>query len=640
MVSHDLTVVHLSDLHFRDGAYRRVFHKLISDIKAQLVQDKDVVIVVTGDLVTKGNVCTNKENVVSFFNELMSELPSGINLLDLEIVPRNHDGRRGDDIFTWESKGYLLDMGEFESLVGEIYEVTRKRFPWVASKKFNGLTEIMFHDRRIAFCRLDTSSYEVSTHRRKIVDDLLADHSVRQVYVADNVVREFNKSFAQHFTKQLHDSGAQYHALCRNNGGREPDLTVVLTHHPFSLLSLDEYDTFEDALFKNNFEIGDVFLAGHTHTGNHGLTSHNAQHKIMLNTGLGWHESPDDLLRYSIYRMNLDRNTCNVSIRSSSANEDFRSDASTGTSIEFSQRNTVTLPLKTRTVGAAIFANTASVNHCFGIYLDARVANRIKEFIGEMRWTRLRINQKIDGYERLAEEEYKNLSFAEALWLLLRRCRAKLRPSRLEIKYIVVREHYFRDFIKEITLELSQMLANLSLPPVLEDKRDAGVSLQSALGIEWRVHVRRYMGKNEKKIKPKNDEYRATHAFGLEGEDLAIKPRPIRWGGLIEYGYRGDGCLINSANPGINKIGTEWSDFITIMPKEQRLIKKFGRAECRPLLTFGISFKSADFMHLSVATKTLYLLEYLGIQSLVEDSFVYFMDKYSFNSADVISEMP
>ena len=71
MKSHDLCIIHLSDLHFSDGVYKSVFEMLIRDIKDQVSGDANIVIAVTGDLVTKKEFSENSGNVLKFFKGIL-----------------------------------------------------------------------------------------------------------------------------------------------------------------------------------------------------------------------------------------------------------------------------------------------------------------------------------------------------------------------------------------------------------------------------------------------------------------------------------------------------------------------------------------------------------------------------------------
>jgi len=75
---------------------------------------------------------------------------------------------------------------------------------------------------------------------------------------------------------------------------------------------------------------------------------------------------------------------------------------------------------------------------------------------------------------------------------------------------------------------------------------------------------------------------------------------------------------------------TRWSDFMTLCPnfKGSKIYltkKDADKNECRPILTFGVSYKVDDLDSLQHAAKVLYLLEYLDLNGLIEKS----IDAYS-----------
>lgn len=636
MKSHDLCIIHLSDLHFSDGVYKSVFEMLIRDIRDQVRDDADIVIAVTGDLVTKKAFSKNSENVLKFFKGILDVLPAKAKLLDVEIVPGNHDGDRAIESDDYNAETYLHKLDSYDDLVFEIYNIFRQRFRSLKVHDRVGTTSFDFYGRQIMFCRLDSSSFELPSRLRSQVEARLRREGVSGEDKIWKLESKFTKAFADDFINQLKKVGDEYRAFSPDNEHKKLDLVISLLHHPASMLRIDGYDTIEDALFKNNFEFTDVSLSGHTHVANHDFASHNSRQKIMLSTGMGWDESPNDFRRYSIYRINLDRNTCQVAIRYSVSNDDFKPDIISGANDEFALYKHLTLPLKVKSVGAAIHANAIEHTQSKSIYADTSVIEYIPKILKEFEDARMRIVYKIVSYGEIAQSARKKQIpkgvFKRIVWSLcndvsgsgdLRRC--------------IIKQHSFADLINVICGEISQVLRNLSNIDVSVDARGREAERGR---IEWRVHARQYKGKKDAVYTKKNDSYIATRAIDVMGVNHAKVPSDVQWISMIESAFSSKKyILINSANPTLNRHNTDWSDFVTFLPQDNKFVKVFPQKQRRPLLTFGVSFRVEDADAMNKATRILYLLEYLGLHGLVEDSLVFFVKKYNFTVGDIIKEL-
>lgn len=86
----DFTILHLSDLHINQKGERLsiLMENLLIDIKQEMKLVDNIIVVVTGDIVHKGNY-NYKENAIAFFKELKKVLKEKVK--DIYIVPGNHD---------------------------------------------------------------------------------------------------------------------------------------------------------------------------------------------------------------------------------------------------------------------------------------------------------------------------------------------------------------------------------------------------------------------------------------------------------------------------------------------------------------------------------------------------------------------
>ena len=162
---------------------------------------------------------------------------------------------------------------------------------------------------------------------------------------------------------------------------------------------------------------------------------------------------------------------------------------------------------------------------------------------------------------------------------------------------------------------------------------------------EWRVHYRVYKGAGQS-FRVKNDRYCAKVAIGFsDGEirNLAL-PSEVGWEGLIKGAFECPShMMINSAVPGLNpKKETSWSDFMTICPQfKGGTVKvngnKKGLVCCRPLVSFGISYRTDNFDSLQHAAKILYLLEYLDVNKVIETALQNFIKAFGLDVHAVVN---
>ena len=90
----DFTILHLSDLHFnvKNNILPTLMNNLLDDIADQVkFIDNNIIIVVTGDLIHKGNY-EYEASVLKFFRALSKII--GDKFQDIYIVPGNHDKER------------------------------------------------------------------------------------------------------------------------------------------------------------------------------------------------------------------------------------------------------------------------------------------------------------------------------------------------------------------------------------------------------------------------------------------------------------------------------------------------------------------------------------------------------------------
>lgn len=107
--------------------------------------------------------------------------------------------------------------------------------------------------------------------------------------------------------------------------GDEIDLTIGIGHHPLSWLNPQEEKLVKKYMIDEEYFNMSLYMCGHIHDMN--LENlYNEEHSLMtLVTGIGWnHQNREsgerdkkDEHRYSIYILDIEKNSCNIIMRKS-----------------------------------------------------------------------------------------------------------------------------------------------------------------------------------------------------------------------------------------------------------------------------------------------------------------------------------
>lgn len=164
----DFTILHLSDLHINksDGTLSLLFENLLIDIEREMRWVENIVIVVTGDLVHRGNYDYRK-SVERFFEKLKEKLDSKVK--GIFIVPGNHDkirnkldekilkeyslSEKSDEFYKNYWRYIMVGFDSHLSLVNKIYRI-------FGNKKISttyGAEMVNINGKRICFLLLNTA---------------------------------------------------------------------------------------------------------------------------------------------------------------------------------------------------------------------------------------------------------------------------------------------------------------------------------------------------------------------------------------------------------------------------------------------------------------------------------------------------
>ena len=144
-----LSILHLSDLHISGTILDEKYDPLIDDIRRTYSILKNIVVVVSGDIASHGQIDTSQDAILHFFQKLKSAL--GDRVIDIEIVPGNHDIDRS---YLLSTESYDCALRKYLVLANRIVSIfgIRKTF----SRPY-GTSVVDCGGRSVCFMRTDTS---------------------------------------------------------------------------------------------------------------------------------------------------------------------------------------------------------------------------------------------------------------------------------------------------------------------------------------------------------------------------------------------------------------------------------------------------------------------------------------------------
>lgn len=321
----DLTILHLSDLHIEEkskGSISKVLTNLLDDLKKQIdsLPEKSLVIVVTGDILDKGNISskgTPKTTLSAqyFFKELHSIV--GDKCAGIFIVPGNHDkARNSADTF----------------LVHACREMIKSH------------TNEFGHDFYRDYWHVFNNSYELSGYYGLVdyvydlfgMGDVINQEDVRRTYGAYSIKCGNKRTFIfvllntawccadDDDVRHIVVGDFQLDELCTEVDSlkKDAELIICIGHHPLSMLEGSEETKTLSTIHDNRRIECNAYLCGHLH--NHeaenrsnGLLSTEAL--TILMTGIGSEsEIAEDGSRgryYAIYTYNKGLNSLDITSR-------------------------------------------------------------------------------------------------------------------------------------------------------------------------------------------------------------------------------------------------------------------------------------------------------------------------------------
>lgn len=615
----DVCILHLSDLHIiNEGGKNKseevvIPHflvKLLDDIKASTKCMDEIIIVVSGDIAYKAKYSEQKNAILFFFKKLHDILNDKIK--GIIFVPGNHDVERKSfdsnfAIMSDENSDFkgLSGYNEYMSVINSI-----KREYGFSEEKFSfGVEQIKCSDYNCCFIKADTAWCTTK-------DD------VKQGEV---ILGKFQKKF-------LLD---EYRALNPNSNF---DITFFVSHYPMAWFTIDERETMLSLMMDAGKLNTDVILCGHIHNVD-SLNYSTHDHSLMtLITGIGWPNNIDyksnQERRYSIYKINPDRNTCDIIMRKTNRSGGFDFDYSVYTEEQERDSKKIVYPLRAAHKNLAfIRINSPNKIEEQNIHIFPEVANYIQKVSDNLAFFNGHLTALIGRYKTDFFEKF-------CIWLDNEQEIIKIQSNSSFFKDLSIDEvyDYIIDEVYFFLFENSEEDFDITIMKIWTDfctNRDES-NFYSFLDeicqlvlfdfldcfpsdVLMRTHFRQHSGKSNP------DEYLAISSQTNSEKDESLLPKPLPWGGFVKAAFENKTSLVYSANKKLNNINTNWQEFITIIPRFEgniRKIKKSNKWVERPDLTFGISVKGTS--KLIEAVMTMSIMDFLKLEEQISNQ----LDEY------------
>lgn len=629
----EICILHLSDLHIKSKKLTSTLKNLLIDIEKQTCNQANIIIVVTGDIVDKGDYAKSHIGAVEFFKELSTIIKDRFK--GICIVPGNHDKVRSNtntliskalqsNIVADVDKDYWNDdlIKNYESYFNLINDIrTKFKLRKKKLKSTYGVEHFILDTQtnKVALCfiKVDTSwvtcGEDKELHKLRIGD-----------YQFQELKNEYNKVITT-----LQGEGFTSGQI----------ITFTIAHHPLIFLKPDEENKMKQALIDNEVFNTDFYLCGHTHERTIDNWFNHERSVTTLSTGIGWdhnnelHESGSnkELHRYSLYCLSIEKNTCDIIMRATQVNGKFYYDYSVYTRDIDKDANKISYPLRFRGEYPKIKLNNFADDISKFFFINNESFRMMETIMQEVTGFRLHCSQVCEDYKhdflnRIAKDLYYASENIDPF--------ASMDEMSKEISILLNEKnalelHFFQqtqgDDAEENVFTYMNNNSDLIYDNFTNYLKDIATYFVMCFKDCFpsdsilRCHFRLYQADNDK--------YRSICHYANTDIDttldkLELSPREIEYGGMIEQAHIHKCSMICSSNEKLNSLSPKkWDDFITIVPdflKYERHTRRNSIKITRPIITFGASVINKNISKKNVSIP-LYFLEYLGFQTILTD---------------------
>lgn len=607
----DITILHISDLHINSvyNSCSYSLNKMLEDIRLQCKSLNNIIVIVTGDIVHRGNYKC-KAAIIDFFSKLKSIL--GSKFLKIYIVPGNHDKVRSreDKIlvenFSSKDSNYYkngwnynkISFIEYSSLQYEIYNIFEHSLDENRKRVINdtfGIEVLEVEKKKYVFIQFNSAW------------SCLGEEDKRNLSIGDFQLKEILENYKKEWSELSNTPG-------------EVTLTFVLSHHPLTWLKAEEEDNVRNNLLSVDSLNADVYICGHTHNRDVLNWYNNRRTLTTLTTGFGW---PDNEIIegiqnhcYSIYLFHTELNALEIYMRSNDEEMNFVSDLKIYTNQRDRKQNCIIFPIKSFKNQPYINLHSARNRRQKVCYLTDNLVNSIRDVSYVLTELTRRSEEIVfssafrvtETVQKISIEQSSNKDlncFIQLLWKYKKNDNEKQQYLYLFDKFQDNLTNTIYNSLNLLFQQICFIFAEI-MKPTAEERNEL-----------IRIHFRYY---NEIE-----DSYVKLYACDRNGNSTSLSD--IVWGGLIEESFFVQNSLINSINEDLSHVAmkSHWKNFITVIPsfsKNRTCIMKGKNEEWRPLITFGISignYALDDF---------LYLFDFLSIDRIIGEIIEDFLSRF------------
>lgn len=661
----DFTILHLSDLHINQEGERLslIMDNLLIDIEQEMELVDDIIVVVTGDIVHRGNY-KYRENAIVFFKKLKKIL--GEKIKDIYIVPGNHDKVRNpvdtkilqeydssdkfaDTFYKNYWKYILVSFSEYQSLVEEIYSLffDKEKTKEKVTEDTYGTCVTEINGKRICFMSFNTAW------------SCLGDSDERHLrfgkFQLDKIKEEYKK----------------------NIGKSGYDLVIALAHHPLNWL-IGEEETLLQTNILSNFSLNcNIYISGHIHNRDI-INWQSTRHSLTtLVSGIGWPDEEEDMQHpyahtYSSYTFNLDINSIDVYVRSSDDNSSFEPDFRIYTKKRDKTTSKIVMPIDSNKTQAYFILGVVEDRSPKSYFITEEALSLIQIYIPMVGKFRKQMYVSLNRFKKdvldqiwadilNTEDELSKLKEQKAEEGIIRKYQEKIRNEEEILdnlddcffrgmdmmissrKYLEEHSKIVNECLISYMQGICSRLSELLEESLKKIKKFPSRKESKELSHMVRVHFRGYDTKNEE-----YDAYEQL-CLGDSSEWVSYRMKSQEWGELLEEAYKVKHSLVASINQRyccksfeINqkkeKKESKWFDFMTYIPdfrendyivydtKTDEIVKQ------RPWITFGITVYDKE------SSQMLYILDYLKIGQIITECFKEFKLYMPINMEEFVKE--
>ena len=575
--------------------------KLIADIAEQCQKSENIILAVTGDIVNKGEYGKYHEGVIAFFTELKKVLQRKVKYT--YIVPGNHDKcltqssklfaelvQEGnleidDNIWQLQEEGYK----EYLNVATEIKQIFGKKRTQKKAKTFY-VDNCVIDKQNICVILLDTTWGSNGSAEE-------AGKLVLGKYQLQSLQNEYNSIKDKIQAKQ-----------------KDISLTICLAHHPISWLKPEEEKMMRKYMNDDEYLNVDLYLCGHIHD-TEIENWFNYDHSVLtLVTGVGWNHQnvtsgerdKKEEHRYSIYKVDPEKNCCEIIVRCSKRNGKFADDTSLYTNSNEQKENKLCYPVRLANNRQPYIKLNAPIDRNIkNILVDDNVLDKIKH-----------VSLCIAEFEKKCIEIsyfYKRnyLERIEEFYDITSQTYEETHKQLVEYFFSTKMNNYENDSIFKENPDISYELFTSYLQEISMNFVQCFIACFGD-SANLRCHFRWY--------DENDDTYKQLCKYSYKEHDSGPVVTKMPWGGLIEQAFKSRKSLIYSVNPEYNSITpVKWDDFMTIIPSFFKSEQEFWQNKKkikRPIITCGISVQDETKSKKDIS-EILYVLEYLGVDIIL-----------------------